>query len=68
MERAGERNLNEEQLNGWAARCNEIEVGEPAVHPGLWERSYQRACKSLGSTPKCEVSFFERHRPVIFLH
>lgn len=68
MERAGERNFVEEQLNEWAARCNEIEVGEPAAHSGLWERCFQRACESMGSKPAKHATFFERHRPVLFLH
>lgn len=52
MEQTGERSFTEAHLNTWAARCNELEAGEPAQNTALLERSYQRACRSLGSVPK----------------
>lgn len=68
MENVGERHFIETQLNEWAARCNEIEAGEPAQHPVLWERCYQRACTALESKPKSEVPRWKRYIPVVFLH
>jgi hypothetical protein len=68
MERAGERHFVETQLNEWAARCNEIEAGEPAQHPVLWEQCYQRACTALGSKPTGELSRWRRWMPILFLH
>jgi hypothetical protein len=67
MERVGERNYTEEQLNEWTARCNEIEAGEPSSHPGLMERSYLRACAAMGSKPK-HTSRWLRYRPAIIIH
>lgn len=70
IERAGQRDFTEENLSTWAARCNEIEAGEPAAHPGLWEACYQRACASLGQTPSgpAQLSFWHRHCPPIAIH
>lgn len=63
----GERGFTEDDINKWEARCNEIEAGEPAAHPGLWERCNFRACEVMGSKPG-HVSFWRRHRPAIFIH
>jgi hypothetical protein len=68
IEAVGEREFTEEQINHWAARCNEIEAGEPALHPGLLERAYLRACDSLESQPKKKATFWSRHRPAIIIH
>lgn len=51
IEHAGERDFKEQQLNAWAARCNEIEAGEPAPNPRLFARCEVRACASLGRVP-----------------
>jgi hypothetical protein len=68
IESAGERDFVEAQLNEWAARCNEIEAGEPAPHPGLLECCYLRACESLGSKPSpSKLSWWQRLRPAIFI-
>lgn len=67
IEARGERGFDEEDLNKWAARCNEIEAGEPAAHPALFERCNLRACEVMGSKPG-KVSFWRRHRPAIFIH
>ncbi|MBC3932617.1 hypothetical protein [Undibacterium curvum] len=67
IELGGETNFVETDINQWAARCSEIESSEPAQHPGLFERSYLRACEALGSTPH-ESRFWRRIRPVILLH
>jgi hypothetical protein len=48
IEAAGERRFTEVQVDTWAARCNEIENGEPAPNKVLLERTYRRACQSLG--------------------
>jgi hypothetical protein len=68
MESTGERDFTEQDLNDWAARCNEIEAGEPAPHPGLLERCYLRACAALGSTPSpSKLSLWQRIRPAMFI-
>lgn len=63
----GERGFTEDDINKWEARCNEIEAGEPAAHPGLWERCNIRACEVMGSKPG-PVSFWQRRRPAIIIH
>lgn len=68
IESAGERNFTESQLSEWAAKCSEIEHGEPAAHPGLWERTYLQACKSLGHEPEKPSSRLTRWRPAIIVH
>lgn len=67
IELPGERNFTEDQVAQWASRCNEIEAGEPAAHPGLFERANHRACEAMGSK-QGKLSFWRMHRPVIFLH
>lgn len=67
IEAAGERSFTEAQLAEWAGRCNDIEAGEPSLHPGLWERCYLRACQSLGHTAP-PGSVWARLRPAIFIH
>lgn len=66
IEARGERGFDEEDLSKWLARCNELEAGEPAAHPGLFERSHLRACEALGVTPSA-VSFWRRHRPAVLI-
>lgn len=70
IELAGQRALSEVEINKWAARCNEIEAGEPSMHPRLKEECYIRACESLGSTPngKSSLSFWRRNCPPISIH
>lgn len=51
IEAAGERHFTESDVAGWAARCNEVESGEPAPNERLLERAYLRACESLGAPP-----------------
>lgn len=46
--RTGERHFEERDLDEWQARCCEVESNEPAPNLVLWERSYGRACSSLG--------------------
>lgn len=67
IEALGERSFTETDVNKWAARCNELEAGEPAAHPGLIERCSIRASEALGAKPS-QVSFWRRHRPAIFIH
>jgi hypothetical protein len=62
IEAVGERHFNEVHLNQWAARAVEIEVGAPALHRGLVERCYLRACKELGSTPCTSLVCIEPRR------
>lgn len=68
IESRGERGFSEDDLNSWAARCNEIEAAEPAAHPGLLERCNLRACEVMGSKPVTKASFWRRYRPAIFIH
>ncbi|HEX6704592.1 MAG TPA: hypothetical protein VF169_07515 [Albitalea sp.] len=68
MEEAGERTFTEPQLAVWAGKCNGLEAGEPAMHPGLWERCYLRACEALGSKPKTPGRWWDRVRPAIVIH
>lgn len=70
IELAGQPDFTETDLAKWAARCNEIEAGEPAAHAGLMERCYQRACTALGQTPEQVVAltFWQRHCPPVVIH
>ncbi len=68
IDAAGERGFTEAQLNTWSARACEIEVGEPAMNPGLHERAYGRACESLGLAPVRAATWWQRHRPALVLH
>jgi hypothetical protein len=68
IEAAGERSFTEAQLADWVAKCNDLEAGEPAFHPGLWERCYLRACENLGHKPSDPSSKWTRWRPAIVVH
>jgi hypothetical protein len=70
IESPGQRDFTESDLAKWAARCNEIESGEPAAHSGLMERCYQRACVALGQIPESPttLSFCQRHFPPVVIH
>ncbi|WP_425253831.1 hypothetical protein ACPJXG_07440 [Janthinobacterium sp. NFX145] len=70
IELAGQRDFTEDHLSKWAARCNEIEAGESAPHPGLWEKCYQRACEALGQTPcgDSKLPFWYRYLPPLIIH
>jgi hypothetical protein len=69
IELAGQRDFTEADVSRWTVRCNEIEAGEPAAHPALMERCYQRACTALGHTPEAAIplSFWQRHCPPIVI-
>jgi hypothetical protein len=67
MEQVGERCFVEADINSWAARCNELEAGEPSQNTALLERSYRRACQSLGSAPKASSNWWDK-RPSIIIH
>jgi hypothetical protein len=66
IEAAGERDFTESQLSEWAARCNSLEAGEPAAHPGLFERANARACEAMGSK-QGKVGWWKMNRPAIFI-
>lgn len=70
IELVGQRDFTEIDLAKWAARCAEIEAGEPAAHAGLMERCYQRACTALGQVPEQPVmeSFWRRYCPPVMIH
>lgn len=65
IESAGERDFSEAQLNTWAARANELEANEPAMHPALFERAYLRACLALDCKPTTQASLWTRYAPAI---
>jgi hypothetical protein len=67
IEAAGERTFTEPQLDGWSARCNEIESGEPAPNKVLLERSYLRACEALGCEAPEGGPRFAGWRPVLLV-
>jgi hypothetical protein len=67
IEERGERTFEESDVSKWAARCNEIEAGEPAPHPALMEECYQRACLALGAIPKGEAPKY-RWVPLRLIH
>lgn len=66
IELPGERNFTEDQVALWTSRCNEIEAGEPAAHPALFERANHRACEAMGSKPG-KVSWWRLNRPAWFI-
>ena len=68
IEARGERAFEEGDLNKWAARCNELEAGEPAANSALMERCYVRTCHALGCKPGKGASWWDRHRIPIFIH
>lgn len=47
IEKVG-RHFNENTINLWYSRCNEIESNEPAPNHSLFEICSQRACDTLG--------------------
>lgn len=63
----GPQKFTAEQVNEWAARCSEIEAGEPAPNLRLLQRSYERACEATNSTPSKKLGRFERYLPVILI-
>lgn len=67
IEQRGERTFEEADIAKWAARCNEIEAGEPAAHPALFEECYQRACKALDSSPRGDAPKY-RWVPLRIIH
>lgn len=67
IEAVGERAYTEADLSKWAARCNEIEAGEPAANHAIWERCNVRACESMGSKTR-DLTWWERYRPALLIH
>lgn len=66
MELCGERAFEEEDLNKWAARCNEVEAGEPAPNRTLFERCNSRACEAMGSNT-AKLHWWLKYRPIILV-
>jgi hypothetical protein len=64
---AGERSFTEDQINQWAARCNEIEAGEPPPHKILLELSYERAVEALGGTAEKKLNIVQRYWPLFMV-
>lgn len=63
----GPQDFTAQQVNSWAARCSEIEAGEPAPNLLLFQRSYERACEAIGSTPSKVSGKLSRFMPVILI-
>jgi hypothetical protein len=63
----GERDFTEDQINQWFARANDIEAGEPAAHPILLERCFERAVAALGGTAEEKLSRFQKYAPLILV-
>lgn len=63
----GERGFTEEQINQWFARANDIEAGEPAAHPILLERCFERAVAALGGTVDEKLNYLQKHAPLIMV-
>ncbi|XYJ11793.1 hypothetical protein ACSUZJ_07330 [Telluria sp. B2] len=68
IEARGERAFDEADLNKWAARCNELEAGEPAANSALLEKCYLRTCEVLGCKPSKEASWWDKYRLPIIIH
>lgn len=67
MEARGVRHYEETDLNNWAARCNDLEAGEPAPNKTLLDQSYVRACLALGSTPTTPSTWWRQHMPPMLI-
>lgn len=63
----GERDFKEKQINSWLARCNEIEIDEPAPHKVLMELSTKRANDALGGEYELMLNWFQKNLPIIFI-
>lgn len=63
----GPLDYSPEQLAEWEARCNEIESSEPAANWLLFQKAYERACESIGSTPSKTLSKLQRLRPTLII-
>lgn len=63
IEQVGEHGFTEADINRWFARANDIEAGEPAAHPILFERCYERAVEVFGGKAELKLGFFGRHFP-----
>lgn len=63
----GPQDYTSEQVNGWAARCSEIEAGEPAPNLRLLQRSYERACIAIGAQPSQTEGWFRKRVPAILI-
>ena len=68
IEARGERQFGEDEINSWAARCNELEAGEPAANTALLERCYVRACAALNCSPNKNASLWDKYRLPIIIH
>lgn len=63
----GPQKFTPDQVNSWAARCSEIEAGEPAPNHLMFQRAYERACEALGATPSVVQGRFTRWMPAILI-
>jgi hypothetical protein len=67
IDSVGERDFTEEQINQWFSSANDIEAGEPAAHPILLERCFERAVDALGGTAEIKLNYLQRHAPIIMV-
>lgn len=67
IERIGQRDFTENDINEWASRANDIEAGEPAVHRVLFELCFERANEALGGNAEIKLKKFERYIPSILM-
>lgn len=63
----GPQGYTPDQVNSWAARCSEIEAGEPAPNLRLLQRSYERACEAIGAEPSKTESWLAKRLPAILI-
>ena len=68
IEARGERDFTESDISSWAARCNEVEAGEPAPHKRLLEQCNARACAALNMKIDDPASFWTLHIPAFVIH
>jgi hypothetical protein len=68
IEAKGERDFTEGDISLWAARCNEIEAGEPSPHERLLEQCNVRACRALNMEIEQPASYFTLHFPPLVIH
>ena len=67
IERIGQRDFTEVNINEWVSRANEIEADEPAVNRILFELCFERANETLGGQADIKLNKFQRLIPHVFM-
>jgi hypothetical protein len=67
IDKVGERDFTEEQINQWFAQANEIESGEPAANKRLLNKCHDRAITALGGKLDVKLNLFDRYIPPIII-